>query len=533
MVEVIEGNMVSERFVRSVDGKCIGEKLWNGASLFHGIVYARYARFGMPEMLEYGEGEIVDAREYGCVCPQNLSHLLEQLGPDSGLEMREGELCLSVTVPAEVTADVVSGGEVKEICGSGGESGASGEESLGEEEHRRLPVMVWIHGGFYLTGGSEDHRYDVSSLALAGDVIVVKISYRLGAEGYIWHPERGVGNLGLEDQKTALRWIRRHIASFGGDPDNVTVFGQSAGAHSIASLIASADDVEPITNVPRFGGEVLFHRAILQSPPLGNTITPKAAAKVTTAFLGRLFSIAGLGGVSEESDRERREKCFDKAVEGDEVTLEHIIEAQDEVKSMRLGLIFLPVLRDYMRIPPVGGLSVGSDCNCGQTNGDTTSGADERPGRDAQTSVPGQPNRDAVDGKDRFRVIVGYNADDASPYIRKWTGFLWKTPLRRPLIKFLTDKVFRKPALRYAAKLRSAGIEAQTYCFSWHPQGSELGACHSIELPFLLGKFEDWGSAEMLQGMTREEYEANSAKFRSLWTKFARSGEFPATGSIK
>lgn len=467
----------------------IGEKLWNGASLFHGIVYARYARFGMPEIVEYGEGEIVDAREYGCVCPQNLLHLLEQLGPDSGLEMREGELCLSVTVP--------------------------------EEEHRRLPVMVWIHGGFYLTGGSEDHRYDVSSLALAGGVIVVKISYRLGAEGYIWHPERGVGNLGLEDQKTALRWIRRHIASFGGDPDNVTVFGQSAGAHSIASLIASADDVEPITNVPRFGGEVLFHRAILQSPPLGNTISPKAAAKVTEAFLDRLSSIAGLGGVPEESARERREKCFDKAVEGDEVTLGHIIEAQDAVKSMRLGLIFLPVLRDNMRIPPVGGQSVGRDRDCGQPN------------RGAATCAHEQPGRDATDGKDRFRVIVGYNADDASPYIRKWTGFLWKTPLRRPLVKLLTDKVFRKPALRYAAKLRSAGIEAQTYCFSWHPQGSELGACHSIELPFLLGKPEDWGAAEMLQGMTREEYEANSAKFRSLWTKFARSGEFPATGSIK
>lgn len=499
----------------------IGEKMWNGASLFHGIVYARYSRFGMPEIVEYGEGEIVDAREYGCVCPQNLSHLLEQLGPDSGLEMREGELCLSVTVPEEVAADVVSGGEVKEICGFGGESGASGEESLGAEEHRRLPVMVWIHGGFYLTGGSEDHRYDVSSLALAGDVIVVKISYRLGAEGYIWHPERGVGNLGLEDQKTALRWIRRHIASFGGDPDNVTVFGQSAGAHSIASLIASADDVEPITNVPRFGGEPLFHRAILQSPPLGNTITPKAAAKVTAAFLDRLSSIAGLCGVPEESARERREKCFDKAVEGDEVTLGHIIEAQDEVKSMRLGLIFLPVLRDYMRIPPVWGLSVGRDRDCGQPN------------RGAATCAHEQPGRDATDGKDRFRVIVGYNADDASPYIRKWTGFLWKTPLRRPLVKLLTDKVFRKQALRYAAKLRSAGIEAQTYCFSWHPQGSELGACHSIELPFLLGKFEDWGAAEMLRGMTQEEYEANCAKFRSLWTKFARSGEFPATGSIK
>lgn len=517
----------------------IGEKLWNGASLFHGIVYARYSRFGMPEMVEYGEGEIVDAREYGCVCPQNLSHLLGQLGPDSGLEMREGELCLSVTVPEEVHRllpglSVTVPREAVANVGSEGEPETSGEERLGnKEEHRLLPVMVWIHGGFYLTGGSEDHRYDVSSLAQAGDVIVVKISYRLGAEGYIWHPERGVANLGLEDQKTALRWIRRHIASFGGDPDNVTVFGQSAGAHSIASLIASADDVEPITNVPRFGGETLFHRAILQSPPLGNTITPKAAAKVTDAFLDRLSSIAGLGGVPGESARERRKKCFDKAVEGDEVTIEHIIEAQDAVKSMRLGLIFLPVLRDYMRIPPVGEQSVGRDCDCGQPNRGAATCAHEQPDRDALICATGQPNRDAVDGKDRFRVLVGYNADDASPYIRKWTGFLWKTPLRRPLVKFLTDKVFRKPALRYAAKLRSAGIEAQTYSFSWHPQGSELGACHSIELPFLLGKPEDWGAAEMLQGMTREEYEANSAKFRSHWTKFARSGEFPATGSIK
>ena len=527
----------------------IGEKLWNGASLFHGIVYARYARFGMPEMVEYGEGEIVDAREYGCVCPQNLSHLLEQLGSDSGLKMSEGELCLSVTVPGATSANCGSGEELveaKENCGSGeapvatyanccsgGESGASGEDSLGEEKHRRLPVMVWIHGGFYLTGGSEDHRYDVSSLAQAGNVIVVKISYRLGAEGYIWHPERGVANLGLEDQKTALRWIRRHIASFSGDPDNVTVFGQSAGAHSIASLIASADDVEPITNFPRFGGETLFHRAILQSPPLGNTISPKAAAKVTAAFLDRLCSIAGLESGPGETALERREKCFDKAVEGDEVTLEHIIAAQEDVKSIRLGLIFLPVLRDYMRIPPVGKQSEGSDCKCIQPNLDAAVCAHEQPGRDALTSATEQTNRDATGGKDRFRVIVGYNADDASPYIRKWGGFLWKTPLRRPLVKFLTDKIFRKPALRYAAKLRSAGIEAQTYCFSWHPQGSELGACHSIELPFLLGKSEDWGSAEMLRGMTREEYEANSAKFQSLWTKFARSGEFPATGSIK
>lgn len=512
----------SQETVSTADGKFIGVKTGRGTAVFRGIVYARYARFGMPVEADYAEGEVYDARKYGCVCPQNLSHLLGQLGPDSGLEMREGELCLSVTVPGEAMANRRAGGEPGETAANVNPDGEPwAAEGEGQRAgHGRLPVMVWIHGGFYFTGGSEDHRYDVSRLSQAGNVVVVKISYRLGAEGYMWMPERGIANLGLEDQKTALRWIRRHIASFGGDPDNVAVFGQSAGAHSIASLIASADDVEPSTNVPRFGGEPLFHRAILQSPPLGNTITPKAAAKVTDAFLDRLFSIAGLGIGAGEPARERRERCLVAAITGNGVTLEQIIAAQDAVKSMRLGLIFLPVLQDYMRIPHVGALSVGSDCNGGQ------------PDLDAVVSSHGQPDRDAATGKGRFKILLGYNADDASPYIRKWTGFLWKTPLHRPLVKLLTDRIFREPTLRYTSKLRAAGIEARTYCIGWHPQGSELGACHSIELPFLLGNYGDWTEAEMLRGMTRREFDDNSAVMQRLWTEFARSGEFPKNNEI-
>lgn len=502
---------VNASCVHSVDGKFIGIRSWNGAKVFHGIVYARYERFGKPVEEDYDKDEVYDATKYGCVCPQDLTHLSGQLGPDSGLEMREGELCLSVTVPGAV--DVNAGPNLCPNVGSEGESEASGK-TLG-----KLPVMVWIHGGFYFTGGSEDHRYDVSRLAEAGNVIVVKVSYRLGVEGYMWMPERGIANLGLEDQKASLRWIRRHIASFGGDPNNVSVFGQSAGAHSIASLIASADDAEPFTNVPRFGGELLFHRAILQSPPLGNTITPAAASKVTDAFLDRLFSIAGLGSEPGETARERRERCLDAAIAGNGVTLEQIVAAQDAVKSMRLGMTFMPVLPDYMRIPPVGTPSAGG-CNGGQ------------PGRGAAACAQRHSDHAAVAGKDHFRVLVGYNEDDSSPYIRKWTGFLWKTPLRRLLVKLLTDMIFRKPALRYAERLRKAGIEARTYCICWHPQGSELGACHSIELPFLLGNYEDWTGAEMLRGMTREEFDGNSSIMQRLWTEFARSGEFPATGVI-
>jgi para-nitrobenzyl esterase len=109
--------------------------------------------------------------------------------------------------------------------------------------------MVWFHGGAYVTGSGESVKYDASLLALEG-VVVVSVSYRLGIFGYL------NGNLGLLDQLVALRWVRDNIAAFGGDPANVTAFGQSAGADSVYALMLTSD-------------EPLFHRAIMQSAPLG------------------------------------------------------------------------------------------------------------------------------------------------------------------------------------------------------------------------------------------------------------------------
>lgn len=119
------------------------------------------------------------------------------------------------------------------------------------------PVMVWIHGGAFVSGVSSFDVYDGESLAREG-VVLVSINYRLGALGFLAHPaltaEAGVsGNYGLRDQIAALQWIRDNIASFGGDPDNVTIFGQSAGSMSVCYLTAS----------PAAAG--LFHKAIGQS----------------------------------------------------------------------------------------------------------------------------------------------------------------------------------------------------------------------------------------------------------------------------
>jgi para-nitrobenzyl esterase len=141
----------------------------------------------------------------------------------------------------------------------------------------KLPVMVWIHGGAFLSGSGAD--YDMSTLSQKGRAVVVSINYRLGAFGFLRHPEmvaqHSASNLGLQDQQAALRWVQSQISRFGGDPSRVTVFGQSAGGVSACLHLVS-----PLS-------KGLFHRAIAQSGPcelLTNT-TP-AAMQAQTIELG-------------------------------------------------------------------------------------------------------------------------------------------------------------------------------------------------------------------------------------------------------
>ncbi len=527
---------IETRRVSTPDGLFTGVDTGCGTVQFLGITYARYRRFCPPEIVDYPEspaegcveagpnacaeadGKVrtgYDATSYGCVCPQDLTHLKELLGEDSVPGMEEGRLCLSVTVPSEA-------------------------------REAALPVMVWIHGGSYLTGGSEDGRYDVSEIALAGNVVVVKISYRLGAFGYLRRPQmeagnvenaprmlerrgdagcgtanpglesqcdagRGTANPGLEDQKTALKWIQRHISSFGGDPGNVTLWGQSAGAHSIASLIASADSLQCATNVPLFGGQALFHKAILQSPPLGIRMSPRDAERLCALFLHRLARRMEKSPVESDRTAAQAKAGGKKADETERMwriaetaPVEDLIAVQTSMKKMHFALPFMPVLPDCTSFPR---MSSGEKQGCPR----------------CRPEAAGTP----------FRVLLYCNRDDASVYARKILGrTLYRTPLGSLFTRIITAAVFEAPAEKYLRKMRKSGVEAALCRFSWHPAGSVLGCCHSIELPFLLGHQEDWSRAEMLQGMTEAEYRHYSTVFKTLWTEFARSGKFPAAGEI-
>ncbi|WP_193046114.1 carboxylesterase family protein [Mycolicibacterium baixiangningiae] len=209
-----------------------------------GIRYAAAERFAAPVPLPTC-ARLVEATRRGPVCPQLPSRLEFVTGPViNGLAMSEHCQVLSVTAPAY--AD-------------------------------QLPVMVWLHGGAYVSGSGESAKYDPDALVAEGRVVVVSVSYRLGILGYLNLHDHETENLGLRDQICALQWVRDNIAAFGGDPARVTVFGQSAGGDSVVSLAMCPETVG------------LFSRAILQSAPLGlrgdRTLMTAAMREAATASL--------------------------------------------------------------------------------------------------------------------------------------------------------------------------------------------------------------------------------------------------------
>ena len=133
----------------------------------------------------------------------------------------------------------------------------------------KAPVMVWIHGGGNVSGSSTEPTYDGKALAEKRGVVLVSFNYRLGALGFLAHPSlsTGSGNFGIQDQQAALKWVNDNIAAFGGDPKNVTLFGQSAGS------------IDVCTHLTTPGSEGLFHRAIMQSGACSTSALTKTEAQ--------------------------------------------------------------------------------------------------------------------------------------------------------------------------------------------------------------------------------------------------------------
>ena len=210
-----------------------------GVLTFRNVPYARAPRFRPPEPAAPWSDER-DAVGRGPICPQ----LPERLAFATGgvpTKMVRSEDCLNLSI----TTPTLAG---------------------------RRPVMVWIHGGAYMSGGGETPRYDARKIAAECGVVVVAVTYRLGVFGYLWQDDPGRRNLGLLDQLAALDWVAANIDRFGGDPDNITAVGQSAGGHSIVAMLQARAQALP------------FRRAILQSAPIAARIAAEDAARLADAF---------------------------------------------------------------------------------------------------------------------------------------------------------------------------------------------------------------------------------------------------------
>lgn len=193
---------------------------------FKGILYAKAERFGDPISAQAWQGT-KDAKKFGDHCPQAARFDLTEES------LAEDCLYLNVSAPSDIQPD------------------------------EKLPVMVWIPGGGFVGGGSNLYRLD--RLAHTGRIVVVSINYRMGMFGFMPHPAMNPdsnGNLGLEDQRVALRWVQQNISAFGGNPNNVTIAGESAGSGSICQHLASPEYVSGL-----FQKALLISGACLQELP--------------------------------------------------------------------------------------------------------------------------------------------------------------------------------------------------------------------------------------------------------------------------
>ena len=384
-----------------------------------------------------------------------------------------------------------------------GVPGPSGPDYLTLNLHAPLkgegrPVMVFIHGGSFVAGSKDAPVYDGSAFARDGVVCVV-INYRLGIEGFL--PAPGIPtNLGLRDMIAALGWVRANVAAFGGDPDNVTLFGESGGAWCISTLIAS-----PLANG-------LFHRAICQS--------------------GHAFGARDIGHMQRLVKRlAKRLKVTPDQAGFASVPIEKIPPAQDWVMT--------PNLFFHMKDQD------GFDPSFGVTRFLPVYGDDVLP-VETRTALSQGAGR-------HIDLLIGTNSEEGNLFfvpgnvvskLKRWMAVMFvgkalpkpREALRaygldergaKPgdvLARAMSDLMFHVMTRRTAELHRGRSF---VYEFDWRSPaiGGALGAAHAVELPFVFDTLEVASGPRGLLGEAPPQALATS--IHALWIRFANDGTLP------
>lgn len=371
------------------------------------------------------------------------------------------------------------------------------------EAGERLPVLVFLHGGGYLSGAGSAAWYDGRALAAHGAAVVVTINYRLGALGYLYLPatvtgdEQPIANLGLQDQRLALEWVAENVAAFGGDPENVTVCGQSGGAHSILGLRAMAD-----------GAAGLFRRAILQSAPFGMPAATPERAEIVTA---RFMEATGVTGGGLDALRA--------------LPVETILRAQME--TLMRSAVFGGVEPPFHLV--VDGEALPEEPVAAGMNG-SLDGLDVLLGFTRDEGTPFYCADDALWGMPAEPMVGRVAAMRGEQVAQRLQAYLQRSPDAPPaaaLAEMVSDEFLIGPTVALAERLAERGKPAHLFRFSWgsDAMGGRLGACHTIELPFVFGNPADWTEAPMLGSATAEQLAPLADAVQDAWLAFAAGGD--------
>lgn len=464
--------------VETAYGKMEGTER-EGVPSFRGIPFARppvgELRWRPPRRSEPWTG-VRDATQFGPECPQISTTYAGLSGAGDRQQWPRSEDCLYLNVwtPAPDSA--------------------------------KRPVMVWIHGGALISGAGSNPAYHGQRIVKRGDIVLVTINYRLGLLGLLGHRELTddetgyFGNYGLHDQIAALQWVQENIEAFGGDPANVTIFGESAGGLSVGSLLG----------VPSARG--LFHKAIIESG--GWQVVNEDAA---TEKAQRFASAAGIE--IRDTDKLR------------EVPVDKILEAQTDILGSGVRGRFERFLLDGNLIPkkPIETIAEGNTRGIPVVTG--TNRDEDKFFLRLRRNIHDASEADLI--KEAKRALArSIDSDDeldrmASEVVDTYRRAREKrgdsTDPFEILSAMRSDLIFRIPCAQVLDAHASHTDDAYSYLFTWESKAFEgqLGACHGLEIPFVFGRVD---RAEMFTGPTDDIDLALSDKIQDAWLAFARTG---------
>ena len=471
---------LSEPVVKTGGGRVQGEALGK-VNRFLGIPYAQPIsganRFMPPQPVKSWDG-VFEAVKHADLAPQSESEFIGPTPVTPAFEppayVHSGDNCLVLNVwaPAKVSG--------------------------------QLPVMVWLHGGGWISGSGSCAIYDGENLASRGDVVVVTINHRLGASGLtdlsrvIGGKYAGSSNLGIRDMLAALQWVNKNIAAFGGNPDLVTIFGESGGGWKVATMLG----------IPAAKG--LFHRAVIESGPLIDFMEQDKADEVARAVLQEL-------GISK-----------DNAEKLDQLSYKNVVAAQERYSAKQPMTMnapgfptgFFPVLDDdllprHVFDPDAAPTSLDVPLMVGQT------------GTEFSLFMLGDKAAYSLDDASlKMRVEKTFGADVSEKILKTYRKDFPDYDASGLWFRIFSD--FGMGALSSAildARAVKGAAPVYAYRFDWLTpiDDGKLYSPHTMEIPFVFDNTTT-KAGEVMTGTGPGRAEL-AKTISSAWVEFARTGK--------